>query len=210
MLPRTSRPVLVLGCLVAVLAIVVGFGTQPAGADAGPAHYVVDKGHSALMFKISHLGISYTYGRFNDFNGSFKFDASNPSGCAIEIDVSTESVDTNDAKRDDHLRNPDFFNCEKFPSMTFKSTKVEKVDDKTYRVTGNLTLLAETKEITIRMVKVGEGKDPWGNERMGFDGKALIKRSEFGMKHSLPHVGDEVHLTLGIEGIKQKPGDGKK
>jgi len=163
-----------------------------------------------LNFKIKHLGVSYTYGRFNDFTGFFKFDKDNPSACAIEIDVTTDSIDSNDEGRDKHLRSPEYFDCEKYPSLTFKSTKVEKVDDKTYRVTGDLTILAVTKSVTMRMEKIGEGKDPWGNYRMGFDGSLVIKRSEFGMKTMLPMIGDEVYLTLGVEGIKNVPGGGKK
>ena len=93
--------------------------------------------------------------------------------------------------------------------MTFKSTKIEKSAD-AFRVTGNLTILAVTKSVTIRMKKIGEGKDPWGNYRMGFDGSLMIKRSEFGMTTMLPGIGDEVYLTLGIEGIKHDPSKKKK
>jgi len=192
----------------AVVALVLCLGNVP--ADAATDTYKIDKGHSALNFKIKHLGVSYTYGRFNDFTGFFKFDKDNPSACAIEIDVTTDSIDSNDEGRDKHLRSPEYFDCEKYPSMTFKSTKVEKVDEKTYRVTGDITILAVTKSVTMRMEKIGEGKDPWGNYRMGFDGSLVIKRSEFGMKTMLPMIGDEVYLTLGVEGIKNVPGGGKK
>ena len=196
-----ARP-LSLALKVAVIAVVLGLGNGP--AEAANDLYVIDKGHSTLQFKISHLGVSYTYGRFNDFNGTFKYSKDNPSGCAVEIDVATDSIDSNDEGRDKHLRNPDFFNCEKFPSMSFKSTKVE-MSGAEYRVTGDFTLLGVTKPITIRMKKIGEGKDPWGNYRMGFDGSVMIKRSEFGMNSMIPNIGDEVYLTLGIEGIKHDP-----
>ena len=121
MLARAPRPIRV-ALRLAVLAFVLGLGNTPASAASDM--YILDKGHSTLQFKISHLGISYTYGRFNDFNGSFKFDKDDPAGCAIEIDVSTESIDSNDEGRDKHLRGEEFFHCEKFPSMSFKSTKV--------------------------------------------------------------------------------------
>jgi polyisoprenoid-binding protein YceI len=185
-----------------VFALILALGNGP--VEAATDMYVIDKGHSTLQFKISHLGVSHTYGRFNDFNGTFRYDEANPSGCAVEIDCATESVDSNDEGRDKHLRNEEFFNCEKFPSMTFKSTKVEKSGEE-YRVTGDFTLLGVTKPITIRMKKIGEGKDPWGNYRMGFDGSVMIKRSEFGMTAMVPNIGDEVYLTLGIEGIKHDP-----
>ena len=207
MLARTPRPIRV-ALRLAVLAFVLGLGNTPASAASDM--YILDKGHSTLQFKISHLGISYTYGRFNDFNGSFKFDKDDPAGCAIEIDVSTESIDSNDEGRDKHLRGEEFFHCEKFPSMSFKSTKVEKAGDKTYRVTGDLTILAVTKSVTLRMQKIGEGKGPYGNYRMGFEGNLRIKRSDFGMQAMIPMIGDEVQLTLGIEGIKKEAKAKKK
>lgn len=191
----------------AILGLVLALGNGR--ADAAEDTYVIDKGHSSLQFKIKHLGVSYTHGRFNDFSGSFSFSKDNPTGCKIEIDVNTDSVDSNDEGRDKHLRGEEYFNCEKFPSMTFKSTKIEKTAD-VFRVTGDLTILAVKKSVTIRMKKIGEGKDPWGNYRMGFDGSLMIKRSEFGMTAMLPGVGDEVYLTLGVEGIKHDPSKKKK
>ena len=191
----------------AILGLVLALGNGR--ADAADDVYVVDKGHSSLQFKIKHMGVSYTHGRFNDFSGSFKFNLDNPAGCSIEIDVNTDSIDSNDDERDKHLRSAEYFNCEKFPSMSFKSTKIEKTGD-AYRVTGNLTILAVTKSVTMRMKKVGEGKDPWGGYRMGFDGSLMIKRSEYGMTAKIPGIGDEVYLTLGIEGIKHDPSKKKK
>lgn len=193
---------------VAVIAIVLGLGNGH--AEAATDVYKVDTGHSTLSFKIQHLGVAYTYGRFNDFTGHFKFHPENPSGCAVEIDVDTSSIDSNDEGRDKHLRSAEYFNCEKFPSMSFKSTKVEKVGND-YRVTGDLTILGKAKSVTIRMKKIGEGKDPWGNYRMGFDGSLTIKRSDWGMTTKVGKgIGDEVHLTLGIEGIKHDPNKKKK
>ena len=207
MLARTPRPIRV-ALRLAVLAFVLGLGNTPASAASDM--YILDKGHSPLQFKLSPLGISYTYGRFTACNGTFKFDTDDPAGCAIEIDVSTESIDSNDEGRDKHLRGEEFFHCEKFPSMSFKSTKVEKAGDKTYRVTGDLTILAVTKSVTLRMQKIGEGKGPYGNYRMGFEGNLRIKRSDFGMQAMIPMIGDEVQLTLGIEGIKKEAKAKKK
>ena len=197
-LPRTAT--FALGFL--SLALMLGLGSIPAQAKG--ESYTVDKGHSSLLFRISHLGVSYTHGRFNDFSGSFHLDEQDPTKSTIELDISAESIDSNDKGRDEHLRKADFFNVEKFPSIGFKSTSIKKLDEKTYRVTGNFTLLAVTKEITFRMEKVGEADDPWGNHRMGFDGQVVIKRSDYGMTAMIPNIGDEVRLTLAIEGIRQK------
>ena len=194
-------------CLGAIALVALGaaFALVSGPAEAADHDvYVVDTGHSTLQFKVSHLGFSYTYGRFNEFNGSFKYNKDNPSGCAVDIDCSTESIDSNDEGRDKHLRNADYFNCEKFPSMTFKSTKIEMAGSE-YRVTGNLTLLGKTNEVTMRMKKIGEGRGPYNKYRMGFEGNLVIKRSDYGMTTMLPKIGDEVYITLGIEGIKHEP-----
>ena len=190
------------------VALVLGLGSI--AAQAKGASYTIDKGHSALLFRISHLGVSYTHGRFNDFSGSFHIDDQDPTKSSIELDISAESVDSNDEGRDKHLRQKDYFNVEEYPSIGFKSTSIKKLDGKVYRVTGKFTLLAVTKEITFRMEKIGEADDPWGNHRMGFEGLLVIKRSDYGMTTMIPNIGDEVRLTLGIEGILNKPKADKK
>ena len=171
-------------------------------AAAAPVNYDVDKGHSALLFRIKHVDVAYTYGRFNDFSGSIVVDDENLSNAKVEITAKLESVDTNDAKRDQHLRSPDFFNVAQFPNMTFKSTSVSKAGD-AYKVTGTLDLHGVTKTLTIDMKKTGEGKDPWGNHRIGFEGQMSFKRSDFGMDKMQEAVGDMVWVTVAIEGIKK-------
>ena len=190
--PRRLLPFLTLG-LVALLA-------WPAAA--APASYDVDTGHSALLFRIKHVDVAYTYGRFNEFSGSIVVDDANLANAKVEITAKLESVDTNDAKRDQHLRSPDFFNVAQFPNMTFKSTSVAKNGD-TYKVTGTLDLHGVTKTLTIDMKKTGEGKDPWGKERIGFEGQMSFKRSDFGMDKMQEAVGDMVWVTVAIEGIKK-------
>ena len=181
----------------AIALVVLASGPSALAADS----YKIDLSHSALMFRVSHLGVGYTYGRFNKFEGSFLFDATSPNASSVEVKVDVASIDSNDAKRDQHLKSPDFFNVKQFPTMTFKSTAVAKVGED-YRVTGDFTLHGVTKSVTLRMKKIGEGKDPWNNYRMGFEGRVVIKRSEFGMKYMLEGIGDEVHITLAVEGVK--------
>jgi polyisoprenoid-binding protein YceI len=185
----------------ALVATLLLLGGTPAEAET--RNYVIDKVHSTVMFKVGHLGVSWTYGRFNDFTGTFCIDDADLSKAKVEIDISAETVDTANEGRDKHLRNPDFFNVEKHPSIAFKSTSVTKADAKTYRVVGNFTLLGVTKPITLRMEKVGEGKGPYGKYRMGFEGQVVIKRSDYGMNKMLDMIGDDVHITLAIEGIRQ-------
>ena len=189
---RAFLPVLVFG-LVALTA-------WPAAA--APESYEVDKGHSALLFRIKHVDVGYTYGRFNDFSGSLVVDDANLGAAKVEITAKLESVDTNDAKRDQHLKSPDFFNVAQFPLMSFKSTSVTKAGD-AYTVQGNLTLHGVTKALTVTMKKTGEGEDPWGNHRIGFEGQMSFKRADFGMDKMPQAVGDTVWVTVAVEGIRK-------
>lgn len=184
---------------VLVLAIAT-FTAAPAAVAADT--YAVDVAHSSLLFRISHLGIGYVHGRFNEFEGSFVIDAENPNASSVHVTVKVASVDTNSEKRDQHLKSPDFFDAKQYPTMTFKSTAVARTGDD-YRVTGDFTLHGVTKSLTLRLKKVGEGDDPWGNHRMGFEGQVVIKRSDFNMKYMLPGIGDDVQITLAIEGTRK-------
>ena len=205
---RSSRTLTAFVILTVLAAGALVFGPATV-AETASETYVVDKGHSALVFKIKHLGVSYTHGRFNDFNGHFVVDDANLKNAKIEIEIDASSIDTNDKKRDDHLRSEDFFHVEKFHSITFESTSIAMPEKGVYRVTGNFTLHGVTKEVTFRMKKIGEGDDPWGGHRIGYEGQLVIKRSEYGMTTMLKGVGDEVYITLGIEGIR-KQADAKK
>lgn len=169
-----------------------------AAADA----YTVDASHSAALFSVSHLGVSNTHGRFNDIAGTLTWDAADASKSAITVTIKTESIDTHNEKRDQHLRSPDFFNAKQFPDATFKSKSFTKVDDSTYTVNGELTLVGTTKPLTVTVKKIGEAKDPWGGYRSGFETTFPIKRSDFGIK-GVPGVGDDVSLTFAVELTKK-------
>jgi len=186
---------------VASVAVVLSLGVSSASAAADT--YDIDKGHSAVMFRIQHMKAGYQYGRFNDFAGTIVFDEANPAASSVKVEVKTTSVDTNDAKRDDHLRNPDFLDCAQFPTMTFSSTAV-KAAGTGYEVAGNLTLHGVTKPVTVTMTKTGAAADPWGGFRIGFEGVLTVKRSEYGMDKKLDGVGDEVRMILAFEGVKKK------
>lgn len=189
-----------LSLIIPVLALSAGFSGAAIAADG----YGVDGSHSAAIFKVKHAGVAYTYGRFNKISGSVVWDNANPAASSFEIAIDPESVDTDNDKRDQHLRNPDFFDTKQFPVLGFKSAAIKKLDDATYEVSGNLTIHGVTKPLTVKAVKTGEGKDPWGGYRIGFETSFTIKRSDFGMTKVTESVGDDVAITFSIEGIKDK------
>ena len=175
-------------------------------AYAPPAYaelYKLDPVHTSIIFRVKHLGVAYVFGRFNGATGTFSYDPSTPSNTTIYIRVDANNIDTNDEKRDNHLKSPDFFNAAKFPLITFESDSVKKADKDHLMVTGNLSILGKTNPITIKVRHTGTGKDPWGNFRIGFESSFTIKRTDYGMNFMLSGVSDEVNLTVSIEGIKQ-------
>jgi len=168
-------------------------------AEAGDT-YTIDPGHSSVTFKVKHFGIGYTHGRFRKLTGQMVVDKK-ASKSSVKINIEAASVYTNDKKRDKHLKSPDFFNVKQFPTVSFVSSKVAKAG-KGYKVTGKLTLHGVTKTVTVKMKKVGEGKDPYGKFRIGFEGSLSIKRSAYNMKKMIGPAGDKISLTIAIEGIK--------
>ena len=161
--------------------------------------YMVDNDHTSVGFKIAHAGISWVHGRFNETAGQLLLDDANPK---VSFKIQSNSVDTKVKKRDDHLRSADFFNTEKFPEITFESDSVEKID-KGLKVTGKVTLLGVTKPLSIELLGGEATEFPPGVSRIGYVSNFAIKRSDFGMKMMLGPIGDEVHMEIGLEAIKQ-------
>lgn len=163
--------------------------------------YVIDtKGaHASVEFKASHLGYSYVVGRFNDFEGSFSYDEANPESSSVSVTIDATSVDSNHAERDKHLKSADFLDVEKYPSITFTSTKVSEGADDSIAIIGDLDLHGVTKSVTINGRHIGHGKDPWGGYRRGLEGTTTVSADDFGMPD---WVGD-VEITLIVEGIRQ-------
>jgi polyisoprenoid-binding protein YceI len=164
--------------------------------------YSIDPAHTAALFKISHLGISNSWGRFNGVSGTVTWEESDPAKSSVKVTIKTASIDTGTAKKDEHLRSADFFSVKEFPEMTFASKKIEKKEGNLYQVTGDFTLHGVTKEITIPVTKLGTTKDPMGKERIGFDAAFSIKRSDYGMNFMVGPAGDEVQIILAAEGAK--------
>ena len=169
------------------------------------ADYVIDTqgAHAFVQFKVSHLGYSWLHGRFNTFSGEFSYDDKNLAGAKISLEIDTKSVDSNHAERDKHLRSADFLNVDQHGKASFVSSKVVAKDGANFDVVGNFTLNGVTKEITIAASKTGEGKDPWGGYRAGFEGKTSINLSDYGIKNILGPASETVHLDLVVEGVRK-------
>lgn len=174
-------------------------------AFAAKEKYIIDTegAHAFVQFRIKHLGYSWLYGRFNDFNGTFTYDEQDPSTSQVQVTIETASIDSNHAERDKHLRGKEFLDVGKYPRMTFKSTSYKETGFNKARLIGNLTLRGVTKPVTIDVRKIGSGPDPWGGYRRGFEGKTSIKLADFGIVKYLGPGAREAELTLSVEGIRQ-------
>ncbi|QBJ63016.1 YceI family protein [Pseudoalteromonas sp. DL-6] len=173
---------------------------------ANAADYVIDtKGaHAFVNFKIKHLGYSWLHGRFNTFDGQFNYDAKNPNASQISVNIDTASLDSNHAERDKHLRGDDFLNVSKYPQASFKSTAIKfDQDGEEATVTGEFTLHGVTKTISFEIDKIGEGQDPWGGYRVGFEGETSLKLADYGIDYDLGPASTHVDIGLFIEGIRQ-------
>ncbi|WP_299774274.1 YceI family protein [uncultured Pseudoteredinibacter sp.] len=179
--------------------------TAVASIQASAADYQVDiKGaHAFINFKIKHLGYSWLTGRFNTFDGQFTWDKDQPNASKINIEIDTTSIDSNHAERDKHLRGKDFLNVKDFPKASFVSEKIEFSNATEGTVTGTLTLHGVSKAISFPVEKLGEGKDPWGGYRVGFEGKTTLKLADYGMTYNLGPASTHVELELLVEGIRK-------
>ncbi|AVV37403.1 MULTISPECIES: YceI family protein [Pantoea] len=186
------------------LLAMTGAGLLLGSMTAGAADYKIDKEgqHAFIQFRIQHLGYSWLYGTFKDFDGSFTFDEKNPASDKVDVTINTSSVDTNHAERDKHLRSADFLNSSKNPQATFKSTAVKKEGDE-LKITGDLTLNGVTKPVTLAAKMLGEGKDPWGGYRAGFEAEGEITLKDFNITKDLGPASQKVELMISVEGVRQ-------
>ena len=178
--------------------ILVALGTLAQAADT----YTVDPVHSSISFMIEHAGISNIHGRFNDFSGKITIDKADPARSSFALSIPIESIDTNNVKRDEHLRAPDYFNVKQFPTMSFQSTKVKAIDGG-YEVTGDLTLHGVTRSLTFKVKGADKVVEfPKGTQRIGLVSTFSIVRSDFGVDAEPKALGDEIPITIGIEAAK--------
>lgn len=175
---------------------------KPQNQELQGNEYKIDNAHSSMVFAVSHFGLSFCYGRFNEIDGSFRLEGGEPTKDGFTFVIKAASIDTNNADRDKHLRSPDFFNTDEFPEIKFKTKKFTKNDDGTYKVVGDLTMLGKTQSLELPIRVVGIGNGPFGKTRAGYFTKFTLKRSDFGMDRMLGQIGDNISITFSFEGIK--------
>ena len=170
--------------------------------------WAIDAAHSHVEFAVKHLMISTVKGRFGDVQGTVTADDTTFRDAVVDIRIGVASIDTRQPDRDTHLRSADFFEADKFPTMTFKSTRVELQKDDTLRVVGQLTIRGVSKEVVLTVTPEGLGSDPWGGERAGFSATAKINRRDFGLTWNQALeaggfvVGDEIKIAIDAELVK--------
>ncbi|NEC11313.1 YceI family protein [Streptomyces sp. SID8014] len=170
--------------------------------------YTIDPAHTTIGFVARHAMVTNVKGGFADFTGTLELDGADPANSSARIDVTMDSIDTGNADRDGHLKSADFFKTDEFPQMTFRSTKAEALGGDDYRITGDLTILGTTRPLSIDLEFNGAAKDPFGNERVGFEGTASILRSEWGLTWNAALetggvlVSDKIKLAFDISAIK--------
>ena len=188
--------------VIGMLALFLGFSSLPAQDN-----YKIDRAHSTIGFKVSHMVVSKVRGKFNEFDATFKYHPTDISQWHVEAVIKTASIDTDNKKRDDHLRNPDFFDAAKYPEIRFVSKRFEKTEDG-YVVIGDLTMRGVTREIRIPFEFNGPITDPWGNQRIGVEGKTKVDRFDYNIRWSKTMdngglvVGRTVTIEINAEFIK--------
>ncbi|MFO0816517.1 MAG: YceI family protein [Pirellulales bacterium] len=188
-----------LSLLVACGLLFTGFSQQ---AASGADEYAYDLVHSSVSFKARHLDISWIHGRFNEVDGKFSLDRQDPTKSTFQLTVKVASVDTANAARDEHLRQPDYFDAKQFPTIEFKSTAVKPIKDG-YDVTGDFTMHGVTKSITLTLM--GGKEIEWkGVKRVGFSTEVKLKRSDYGFdKSAIGPIGDEAIIIIDCEGMRK-------
>jgi polyisoprenoid-binding protein YceI len=166
----------------------------------------IDKNHSEAVFQVRHL-VTKVRGRFTDFDGTITMDEESPERSSVEVVIQAASIDTAQPDRDAHLRSADFFDVEKFPTITFRSTGVKKLGTDRYEIAGDLAIHGVTKPVVLATTFLGQAKDPWGNERVGFEAETSLNRKDYGLTWNAALetggflVGDEIKIALSVQGI---------
>jgi polyisoprenoid-binding protein YceI len=194
----------------AVILAGLALATPAFAADT----YTFDKSHSSVGFQVRHIFTNVS-GRFTDYAGTIQVDRAKPENSSVEFTIQATSIDTSEPKRDGHLRTADFFDVANHPTITFKSTSVKPNGKDNYFVTGDFTMHGVTKQITLPVTVLGEGKDPMGNEKMGLETAITLSRKDYGLNWNRALetggvlVGDEVKVQIAIEANKAKPAAAK-
>jgi polyisoprenoid-binding protein YceI len=190
----------------AVLAAALAVASPTLAADT----YQFDRAHTTVGFQVRHI-FTNVGGRFTDFAGTIDVDRARPESSSVEFTIHARSIDTNEPRRDEHLRSADFFDVANHPAITFRSTSFKANGKDSWLVTGDLTMRGVTKSVTLPVTLLGEGKDPWGNEKLGLETTVTLNRKEFGLTWNKALesggllVGEEVKVQIAIEANKPKP-----
>ena len=173
-------------------------------AVAAPVQYDMDANHTRIDFSWTHFGFSHPMGRFDKFEGDFRFDPADPTRSTVTVTIPIDSIDTGVAKLDTHLKSPDFFDATRYPTAIFKSTRVQASGEHGLKVTGDLTLHGVTKPVVLDVVINRIGPHPMGGrEAAGFDATTTIKRSDFGISNYVPNISDEIAISISTEALAQ-------
>lgn len=173
-----------------------------ASADAPAGTFQLDASHTSVVFKIQRIGGAPFYGRFDKSAGSITLDA-DVAKSSLEVNIPTDSINSNSSGRDRHLKSNDFFSAAEFPNLSFKSKSFKKLSDTTYEVAGELSLRGKTLPLTVKLTQTGTGPARGGGTQVGFESTFTIKRSDFGMTYLSQGLGDEVTVMLGLEGVQK-------
>jgi polyisoprenoid-binding protein YceI len=172
--------------------------------------YQIDPAHASAQFKVRHMMIANVKGEFDKIIGTVHYDPANPSASSVDATIEVASISTRDEQRDAHLKSADFFDVEKFPTITYKSRRVTATGPDSFTVVGDLTIHGVTKEVDLKVEELTEeAKDPWGKVRRGATAKTRVHRKDFGMVFNVALeaggflVGEEVDLTIDVELIRQ-------
>jgi len=183
---------------------------QTQTTEAGTAIFQIDPSHTVVEFAVKHMMFSTVKGHFAKVSGEIVYDAVDPTQSSVSASIDAASVETRDTRRDAHLRSPDFFDVEKYPTITFTSKRIEPAGEEgSYRIVGDLTIHGVTNEVTLNASHLGEGKDPWGGIRAGFNATTTINRKDYGLHYNAPleaggvMVGDQVKISLDVEAVKK-------
>jgi polyisoprenoid-binding protein YceI len=169
----------------------------------------IDPSHTDVGFAVKHLMISTVKGRFTDFDGTVELDPDHPAQGRVKVIIRAASIDTRNADRDAHLRSADFFDADRFPTLTFVSRRVEPLDGGRLRIVGDLTIRGVTREVPLEVVPGGAVKDPWGNLRVGYAATAVVNRADFGLTWNTVLeaggvvVGEDVRINIDAELVRQ-------
>ena len=173
-------------------------------------NWQIDPSHTTIEFSVKHMMFTTVRGQFKTFEGTLSIDPNNPAASRVEGSIDVASINTGEAQRDAHLRSGDFFDVEKYPQMSFRSSRIESLGGNQYKVYGQMTIKDVTREVVFDVTDVGQGQDPWGNQRRGISAETKLNRKDFGLTWNVALetggwlVGDEIKVSVDLQLVGQE------